>query len=177
MATLYIGNSSYRDFIQKTGAVLSEEISINEASALVITANHQKAVEAVKEARKFSLPILGILDGYEAIATAFGAEMQSIPCAEGNQEWAVIDATSPIYIELESVIKIARGKSVAVCDAVLPPELDCMSRSEDGYIIALRSRRSPKEYENIYAVNYDLKSQLTPDGVQIIKNFIQLANA
>ncbi len=174
---LYIGSTSYRDFIQQAGGTLSEEIPVKEASALIVDTNSQKAAEAVKEAKKASLPILGILDGSEAVAAAFGAAVQSISCGEGNQEWAVIDATSPIYLELESVIKVARGKPFAVCEDTLPPELDCMSRSEDGKIIALRSRRSPKEYGDVYAVNYDLKSQLTPDGVQIIKNFIQLANA
>ncbi len=169
---LYLGNDQYAEFFTSVGADLSADASLEEAEKIIITEYSKKAVEAVSYAKANAVPVFAVLDGYKAVAEAFGMSVSPIECDEGEQEWAVIDATSPVYVRLESVIKVARGKAYAVTDADLTPEIDCMSRSEAGDIIALRNFVEPKKFGTIYALNYDLRSPLTPNGRIIAENFV-----
>ncbi len=171
---LFIGEK-YKDFIQSIGDI-STEGTAEMADKLIVTCDCEKAAEAIKTAKARKIPVLALVDGYKAAADAFGAKLcdVSATCPTGEQEWAVIDATSPVYLELESVIKVARANPYAVDEKTLPAELDCMSRAETGEIVAMRNWEEPKKYGNIYVINYDLSSDKTPDGVQIVKNFFNM---
>ena len=165
----YVGNDAYREFVSEFAEITDD---IDSADKIVVVESGKRAAEAIEKARKDNKPILGILDGYKAIAEAFGGETESIECAEGEQEWAVIDATSPVYLELESVIRVARGRKYAINEKTQPVELDCMSRAETGEVIAMRNFIEPKKYGSVFALNYDIKSPLTLNGKQIMKNFV-----
>lgn len=172
---LFIGEKELYDFVSGITSDVTYDIGIESAEKLIVCSATDSAVASVRAAALINIPVLGILDGYQAVATAFGARCEAVDsCCEGKQEWGVIDATSPIYLGLESVIKICRGKPVAVIESTLPADLDCMSRAETGEIIALRNFAATKSYGNIYAVNFYLSSELTPDGKKIIENFIKL---
>lgn len=186
---LFIGNDKYRKFIDSAAhdknLCISSDISAEEADKVIVTDATKASIDAVRSAVVSGKPVLGVLDGYKAVAAVFGADIEDIStCEEGNQEWAVIDATSPVYLELESVIRVARGKPYAISEKTKPALIDCMSRAETGEIIALRSftqpsegevdPSKPKEYANVYALNFDLTSPFTPDGLTIMKNFIEL---
>lgn len=172
---LFIGEKELFDFVCDISPDVTYDIGIENAEKLIVCDASDASVAAVRAAHLINIPVLGILGGYQAVAAAFGARCEPIDnCAEGKQEWAVIDATSPVYVGLESVIKICRGKPVAVIESTMPAELDCMSRAETGEIIALRNFSAPKAYGDIYAINYYPASELTPDGRRIIENFIKL---
>lgn len=167
---LWIGE---KYFTQDLGTV-SRDIAPEKADKIIITCDSVEAVRAVEIARDAKKPLLAIMDGYNAVVKAFGGQLKDIDNKYGEQEWAVIDATSPIYLHLESVIQVCRGTDKAIVEDSIPPELDCMSRAESGDIIALRNWEAPKEYGNIYAINYDVTNENTPDRVQIVKNFLEL---
>ncbi len=171
---LFIGEK-FKDFIAGIGDIDTDGTAEN-ADKIIITCDSEQAVEAVKIAKDKKIPVLALVDGYKAVVDAFGGKLNdaSATINTGNQEWAVIDATSPIYIELESVIKMVLANTYAIDESSMPEELDCMSRNENGDIIALRNWEAPKKYGHIYAVNYDLSDSFTPDGVQIVKNFFSL---
>lgn len=171
---LFIGEK-YKDFIQSIGNIETDG-SADTADKIIVTCDCEKAVEALKTAKSRKIPALAIVDGYKAAVEAFGGSLKDVSstCPTGVQEWAVIDATSPVYLELESVIRVARANPYAVDEAAMPAELDCMSRAETGEIIALRNWEEPKKYGNIYVLNYDLSDPKTPDGKQIVKNFFNI---
>lgn len=172
---LFFGEKEQFDYIKTITADITYDIGIESAEKLIVCEFTEASVAAVRAAVLINIPVLGILDGYQAVCAAFGGRCEAIDtCPEGKQEWAVIDATSPIYVGLESVIKICRGKPIAIIEAAMPAELDCMSRAETGEIIALRNFTAPKTYGNVYAINYYPSSELTPNGDHIIKNFTKL---
>lgn len=170
---LFIGEK-FKDFIAQFGS-FETSISADKADKIIITTDSAEAVSAVKTAKERNIPIFALVDGYKAVADAFDSKLNNVDTIKtGIQEWAVIDATSPAYLELESVIQVALANPYAVDEAALSSELDCMSRNESGDIIALRNWIAPGKYGNIYALNYDVSSPLTPDGEQIVKNFFNL---
>lgn len=169
---LFIGED-YFDFISALGSV-EKNITAEEAGKIIITCDSDEAVEAVKTAKEKKKPLLAVMEGYHAVVRAFGGQLEDVDCVCANQEWAVIDATSPVYVHLESVIQVCRGTKKAVAEKSMPAEIDCMSRAESGEIIALRNWESPKQYGSIYALNYDVSNPKTPDGKQIVRNFFAL---
>lgn len=169
---LFIGQK-YLDFVSALGSV-SRDCSPADAGKIIITCDSNEAVNAVKIAKEKNIPVLAIMEGYHAVVKAFGGELDAIDCNSGAQEWAVIDATSPMYVHLESVIKVCRGTAFAIREQSMPADIDCMSRAETGEIIALRNWSEPKKYGSIYALNFDLTSDKTPDGKQIVRNFFAI---
>lgn len=170
---LFIGEK-FKDFAAQFGSFETQGNPEN-ADKIIITTDTDDASAAVKTAKEKNIPLLAVVDGYKAVAAAFGATVNPVDTIKpGAQEWAVIDATSPVYLELESVIQVALANPYAVDEPTLPSALDCMSRDESGDIIALRNWTAPGKYGHIYAVNYDISDPKTPDGAQIMKNFFNL---
>lgn len=172
---LFFGEKSLFDYIRTFTSDITYDTGIESAQKLIVGEATEAAAAAVRAAVLINIPVLGILDGYQAVCSAYGGRCEQIgTCSEGKQEWAVIDTASPIYRGLESVIKICRGKPIAIIEATMPAELDCISRAETGEIIALRNVTAPDTYGSVYAINYYPSSELTPNGDHIIKNFINL---
>ncbi|MBQ7793607.1 MAG: hypothetical protein IJ366_03720 [Clostridia bacterium] len=172
---LFIGEKALYDFVCTKTADVTYDIGIESAEKLIVCDCSDAAVAAVRAAILINIPVLGILGGYQAVAEGFGARCEMLEnCAEGRQEWAVTDNSSPIFSGLEKVIRICRGAPVAVIEATLPAELDCIARAETGEIIAFASYCAPNIQGNIFAVNLHPASGLTPDGGKIIENFINL---
>ena len=117
---------------------------------------------------KGKMPILGVCLGHQAICQAFGG---TITYAErlmhGKQSRIRIDQKSPIFAGLPQEIDVARYHSLAAEKESLPDCLSVIGETAEGEIMAVQH----KEYE-IYGVQFHPESILTPDGKQILKNFL-----
>ena len=172
--TLYMGERPLFDYLLSLNVPVSFSGNLSGADRVIISEYSDNAVRIIKEALLINIPVLGILDGTKSIIKAFDARFEEIDCAEGKQEFAVIDTSVPIFKGLETVIKICRGKPFGILETVMPKELDAISRSENGDILAVSNLIAPGMHGNIYGLNYYLASELTPDAGKIIKNFLQI---
>ncbi len=171
---LYLGSQDIYDFIAQSGADLSTDAGGENIERIIIAENSENAIAAVKFAMDNQLPLLGILDGYQSVVTAFGGSCRAVDCAEGKQEWAVLDTSAPIFQGFETVVKICRGNPVALDEEAKPQELDCIARAETGEILGVRNVLDGGEYGHIYGINYYIHSSLTANGFDIIDNFLNL---
>lgn len=170
----YMGERSIFDYLVQLDLPVIFSNSLSNAEKIIITEFSDQAVRLVREALLVNVPVLGILDGFRSVIKAFDGRCEDIECAEGKQEWAVIDTSVPIYNGLETAIRICRGKPYGVLETVMPEELDCISRSNEGEIIAVCNLIAPKKHGKIYGLNYYIASGLTPDAEKIVRNFINL---
>lgn len=113
------------------------------------------------------LPILGICLGHQAIGEVFGGKI--IRAAE-----IVHGKTSPLkhsgkglYTGLAQNIPIGRYHSLIIDRASLPSSLEITSELADGTIMGIRH----KEYD-IEGIQFHPESILTPDGRQMMQNFL-----
>lgn len=171
---IYMGDRGTFDYLAGLGIPVIFSSTLGDAEKLIVTEYSDQAVRMIREAVLVNVPVLGILDGFQSIIKAFDGRCQEIECAEGKQEWAVIDTSVPIYKNLETTIKICRGKPIGILEAVIPPELDCISRSKEGEIISVANLIAPQKHGNVYGINYYITSGLTPDAEKIINNFLSL---
>lgn len=171
---IYMGERGIFDYLVSLDIPVIYSGTLTNAEKLIVTEYSDQAVRLIREAVLVNIPVLGMLDGFQSVVKAFDGRCTEIECAEGKQEWAVIDTNAPIYSGLETSIKICRGKPITLLETVMPAELDCISRSEEGEILAVCNTIAPGKHGNVYGLNYYLASGLTPDAEKIVNNFINI---
>ena len=113
-------------------------------------------------------PILGICLGHQAICEAFGATITyAKDLMHGKQSVAQIDHDSRLFAGMHGEMTVGRYHSLAVEEETLPEALRVIARTEDGEIMAVEH----KQYE-VYGVQFHPESILTPEGYQVMANFL-----
>ena len=116
-----------------------------------------------------TIPIFGICLGHQAIGYAFGANIQAISPAHGFASYITHHDTL-IFNGINQHISVGRYHSLAILDDTDFPEcLAVTAKTDDKVIMAVRH----KIYKT-FGVQFHPESILTPDGLTIIKNFIEL---
>lgn len=127
-------------------------------------------VEAVRELGA-QIPILGVCLGHQAICTAFGATVSYAgTLMHGKQSQTKLDKSCRLFEGCPETIPVARYHSLAVIESTLPSELKAAARADDGEVMAVRHT----QYD-IYGLQFHPESIMTPDGTQILKNFLNIA--
>ena len=125
-------------------------------------------IDVVKELYK-EYPILGVCLGHQSICEAFGATVSyAKQLMHGKQSIAKLDLTCPIFKNLPQDIPVARYHSLAAVKETMPDCLTITAEAEDGEIMAVKH----KDY-GVYGVQFHPESVLTPDGKQIMKNWLE----
>lgn len=117
------------------------------------------------------IPVLGVCLGHQAICAAFGANVTYAKALmHGKQSEAALDTSSPLFRGCPKRTLVARYHSLAADPESMPECLKVIARTADGEIMAVQHMQYP-----IYGVQFHPESIMTPDGKQILKNFIQLS--
>ena len=125
-------------------------------------------IEAARELGP-DIPILGVCLGHQAICSAFGA---TVPYAKqlmhGKQSVAKLNTECPLFRGCPEKTPVARYHSLAADPDTIPEELRVTAVTEDGEVMAVKHRDYP-----IYGVQFHPESILTPNGKQILRNFLK----
>ena len=116
------------------------------------------------------VPILGVCLGHQAICEALGGEVSyAKQLMHGKQSVSAIDRECRIFQGLPEQIPVARYHSLSAVEEKLPDCLKITAKTEDGEIMAVRH----KEYA-VYGLQFHPESIMTPDGMTILKNFLEV---
>lgn len=125
-------------------------------------------VEAAKTLGK-EIPTLGVCLGHQAICAAFGAVVTYAgKLMHGKQSDVRFDTDCPLFKGCPEVAPVARYHSLAADAATIPECLKITAFTEDGEVMAVQHREYP-----IYGVQFHPESIMTPDGTQMLRNFIK----
>lgn len=117
------------------------------------------------------VPILGICLGHQAICEVFGATVTyAKELMHGKQSKAALDVNSVLFQSMPREITVARYHSLAADPETMPETLTVTARTADGEIMAVEHKEYP-----VYGVQFHPESVLTPDGLQIMENFVKRA--
>ena len=115
------------------------------------------------------IPTLGVCLGHQAICAAFGATVTyARELMHGKQSRARLDSACPLFRGCPETALVARYHSLAADPATMPAELKVTATTEDGEIMAVQHRDYP-----IFGVQFHPESIMTPDGRQMLQNFIK----
>lgn len=113
--------------------------------------------------------MLGICLGHQAIAEVYGARLCNLPeVYHGVASIATQSAKHYLFDGLSNQIQIGRYHSWAVLPDSLPSDLLPTMFTEDGCLMAFRH----VNYD-LHGVQFHPESILTPQGEQIIRNFLK----
>lgn len=114
------------------------------------------------------IPILGVCLGHQAICAAWGANVTyAKELMHGKQSVAQLDTESPLFKGCPKQTKVARYHSLAADADTIPDDLKIIAKTDDGEVMAVQHRSYP-----VYGVQFHPESIMTPDGKQMLKNFI-----
>ena len=114
-------------------------------------------------------PILGVCLGEQAIGQAFGGKLTNLSeVFHGIQTNVKIKNKDYIFSGLPTEIPVGRYHSWVVDTDGFPEELVITAISSEGQIMALKHR----EYD-IHGIQFHPESVLTPDGKQIVGNWLK----
>lgn len=131
--------------------------------------NEAGKLKEVISTYKGKKPILGVCLGQQAIAEVFGGTIINLKEVYHGvaTKATLLVRDEPLFKGLENTIEIGRYHSWVVDKASFPPSLEITSIDENGQVMSLRHREM-----DIRAVQFHPESVLTPDGKQMIKNWV-----
>jgi anthranilate synthase/aminodeoxychorismate synthase-like glutamine amidotransferase len=123
------------------------------------------SLELVRRMPESGVPTLGVCLGHQALAQAFGGQVQLHPPVHGKATTIEHDGRT-IFAGLSSPLTVGRYHSLVV-DPELP---DCLEQSASGggVVMAVRHRELPAE-----GVQFHPESVLTAEGKRLLANFLK----
>lgn len=111
------------------------------------------------------IPILGVCLGQQAIGEFFGADLVHAQKPMHGKTSEIIFDEHPMYKGFEAPCHMMRYHSLVIKN--LPDELLCTARTAEGEIMSIAHKTLA-----IWAVQYHPESILSPQGPQLIKNWL-----
>lgn len=150
-----------------------EEIDKLEPEAIIISPGPGRpsdagiCIELIKKLGE-KYKILGVCLGHQAICEAFGAKITyAKQLMHGKQSKAAVSKDSVLFQGMTDRVKVARYHSLAADKDTLSDDLRITAVTDDNEIMAVEHRM-----HKIFGVQFHPESILTPDGKQIIINFL-----
>ena len=112
-----------------------------------------------------SVPTLGVCLGHQAIAVAFGGDVQRAPEPRHGKTSPITHDGRGVFQDLPNPFTATRYHSLATVG--LPEVLEVAARSEDGVVQAVRHRELP-----ITGVQFHPESVMTTYGKELLANFL-----
>lgn len=169
----YIGELDPNVKVIRNNEIDIEKILKSDVSRIIISpgpGRPENAGDIVDLIKKVGgkIPILGVCLGHQAICQAFGATITyAKKMMHGKESVIDIDENSLLFKGLKNKISVARYHSLAADENTIPSELEVIAETNDGEVMAVQHRN-----KEIYGVQFHPESIMTPDGFNILKNFM-----
>jgi anthranilate synthase component 2 len=119
------------------------------------------------------IPTLGVCLGHQAIYHAFGGSVVRAGRLVHGKVSRIMHDGRGIFYGVSNPLVATRYHSLIADAATLPPDLEIIAHSkEEGYVMGIRHRIYP-----ILGIQFHPESILTPEGNQIIQNFLTMGAA
>lgn len=125
--------------------------------------------------RRFApkLPILGVCLGHQALAEQFGGRIVNLAAVcHGRSTTCTISLPDPLFEGLQSSFEVGHYHSWIVDADNCGDELEIIAKNSSGWVMALRHKYLP-----IRGLQFHPESVMTPQGQQIISNWVAMVNA
>ena len=172
----YLGELGADVLVRRNDAVTVDEIGELAPDGIVLSPGPCAPAQAgvtvdVIRAWGATTPILGVCLGHQAIGEAYGGRVVRAARAVHGKTSRISHDGSELFAGLPSPLQVGRYHSLTVERSTLPDSLRIVATAEndESEIHALRHRTHP-----VWGVQFHPESVLTPDGKQLLRNFLGL---
>ncbi len=114
------------------------------------------------------VPVLGVCLGHQALVEAYGGRVRPARTLMHGKTSQVYHDGKGLFAGLPQPFEAGRYHSLAVRREELPDELEVSAFTSDGEVMGVRHRTLPVE-----GVQFHPESVLTPDGLSMIRRFLE----
>jgi anthranilate synthase/aminodeoxychorismate synthase-like glutamine amidotransferase len=175
----HLGSLGAELLVRRNDAVALEELPTLAPDAIVISPGPCTPREAgislpLVRHGAGRMPLLGVCLGHQAIGEAFGGRTVRAQRVMHGKTSRIVHDGSDLFDALPSPLSVMRYHSLVVDPASLPDELRVTATADDApdEIHAVRHTRHP-----VWGVQFHPESVLTPRGLDLLRNFMTLADA
>ncbi|NQT67577.1 MAG: aminodeoxychorismate/anthranilate synthase component II [Actinobacteria bacterium] len=170
----YLGILGENIKVRRNDKVSLDEIKKMAPSRIVISPGPGRPVDAGMSKdiiRHFykEIPILGVCLGHQCIGEVFGAEVINSGVVIHGKTSMIYNDGKSIFSGVENPFEAARYHSLILKKGTIPSSLEVTAHTEDGIIMGVRHKNYKLE-----GIQFHPESFLTPVGLKILKNFIDL---
>jgi anthranilate synthase/aminodeoxychorismate synthase-like glutamine amidotransferase len=172
----YLGELGADVLVRRNDEVTVEEVGTLAPAGIVLSPGPCAPAQAgvtvdVIRAWGATTPILGVCLGHQAIGEAYGGRVVRAARAVHGKTSRITHDGSALFAGLPSPLQVGRYHSLTVERETLPAELEVTATAENdpSEIHALRHAEHP-----VWGVQFHPESVLTPDGKQLLRNFLGL---
>ena len=175
----YLGELGADIVVRRNDAITVEEIERMSPAAMVLSpgpcapAQAGVTVEAIRRLGS-RIPTLGVCLGHQAIGEAYGGNVVRAARAVHGKTSRIDHDGRDLFAGLPTPLEVGRYHSLIVERATLPDTLRVVATSsaDPNEIHALRHVTHP-----VWGVQFHPESVLTPNGKQMLRNFLGLVAA
>jgi anthranilate synthase component 2 len=117
-------------------------------------------------------PMLGVCLGHQAIGQAFGADIVRAPAPMHGKVSRISHQAGGLFRGLNGPFQATRYHSLIIERSSAPSDLQISAESDDGLIMSVEHRDRP-----VFGVQFHPESIASEHGRQILRNFLDLADA
>jgi len=170
----YLGELGETVEVRRNNKVTLDEIEQLRPERIVISPGPGTPDDAgitLDTIQRFSgrVPLLGVCLGHQAIGQAFGGKVIRAPELMHGKASEVSHDGKTIFAGLTAPFQAGRYHSLIVEKQTLPSSLQISAQTKDEIIMGLRHRELKVE-----GVQFHPESILTPEGKQLLANFLKL---
>jgi len=173
----YLGELGAEIVVKRNDAIEVEEVGTLAPSAIVLSPGPCTPKEAgvtVDLIRRWgpSIPTLGVCLGHQAIGEAYGGEVVLAERVMHGKTSRIAHDGTGVFTGLPSPMQVMRYHSLIVDPTTIPEALQVVAVATDdpNEVHGVKHREHP-----VYGVQFHPESIMTPDGKQLLKNFLELA--
>jgi len=173
----YLGELGAELVVKRNDEIAIEEVGLLKPAAIVISPGPCAPAQAgisVETVRRFgsTIPTLGVCLGHQAIGEAYGGRIVRAGRVMHGKTSRVEHDGSGIFAGIQSPMQVMRYHSLVIEPSSMPASLTVTARAQDepSEIHAVKHREHP-----VWGVQFHPESIMTPDGQQLLKNFLELA--
>jgi len=169
----YMGELGADMLVERNDQISIEEIEALNPKKIVISpgpCTPDKAGVSVAVIKHFAgkVPLLGVCLGHQSVGAAFGGEIIKAGKLMHGKTSEVRHDGKTLFKDLPNPFTATRYHSLVLNRKTLPDCFEISAESDDNEIMGIRHKELPVE-----GVQFHPESILTPNGKDLLKNFIE----
>ena len=174
----YLGELGAQLTVRRNDEITVDDIGTMEPTAIVISPGPCAPAQAgisVSAIQRWgsTIPTLGVCLGHQAIGEAYGGRVIRAGKVMHGKTSSIRHHANDLFAGIPDPMQVMRYHSLIVESSSLPDELVVLAHSEEdpSEIHAMRHREHP-----VWGVQFHPESIMTPHGLRLLGNFLELAS-